>query len=65
MRASGQYVHFAMFKGMLKSWDTLFTEAADFAQTLEPAQLISISHSADQSSGVITVWYWSREPRGE
>ena len=50
--------HYKTFRGMLASWDTLFTMAADFASSLGPDRLISISHSADHSDGVVTVWYW-------
>ncbi|HZZ45137.1 MAG TPA: hypothetical protein VFE58_19530 [Tepidisphaeraceae bacterium] len=51
-------VRFKFFRGVLKSWDSLFDEAAEFASTLKPERLISISHSADQGKGVVTVWYW-------
>ena len=52
-------VSFEVFRGTLASWATLFTEAADFASQLGSERLISISHSADGGSGVVTVWYWS------
>ena len=38
------------------------SEAAAFASTLQPNQLINISHSADNSNAVIIVWYWSKLP---
>ncbi len=41
-----------------KSWDKLFNDATDFATSLDPEKLISISHSADSADGVVTVWYW-------
>jgi len=51
-------VAFRHFRDRWKSWEELFQEAADFAGTVGPQRLISISHSADQSDGVVTVWYW-------
>ena len=52
-------VHFRMFKGVIKSWDKLFQEAAEFASSISRERLISISHSCDQAQGVVTVWYWA------
>ena len=51
-------VQFRAFRGLLKSWQNLFQEAADFATELGPERLISISHSEDANEGVVTVWYW-------
>ena len=51
-------VQFRAFRGLLKSWQSLFQEAADFATELGPERLISISHSEDANEGVVTVWYW-------
>jgi len=51
---------FRMFRGTFASWNTLFTEAAQFASTLGKDRLISISHSAESSDGVVTVWYWEQ-----
>ena len=51
-------ITFKMFRGTFKSWETLFAEAADFANSIKPDRFISISHSADQSNGVVVVWYW-------
>jgi hypothetical protein len=50
-------VQFKVFRGTFASWNTLFTRAAEFASTLSPEKLITISHSADHSQGVVTVWY--------
>lgn len=47
------------FRGVLASWDTLFTQAADFANEVGPDRLACISHSGDKSDGVVTVWYWT------
>ncbi|MFQ5703770.1 MAG: hypothetical protein ACE5HT_07090 [Gemmatimonadales bacterium] len=51
-------VEYKLFRGVLKRWQTLFNEAAEFASGIEKERLISISHSEDK--GVVTVWYWSR-----
>jgi hypothetical protein len=37
----------------------LFNQAAAFATSVSPDRLITISHSADRTDGVITVWYWA------
>jgi len=53
-------VKFAIFQRTftLSSWDSLLADAAEFANSLQPDRLINISHSADQSTGVVVVWYW-------
>ena len=51
-------VKYKFFRGTLATWDELFSQAAEFASTLDQQRLITISHSADQSNGVVTVWYW-------
>jgi hypothetical protein len=53
-------VLFKTFRGTFKTWDQLFGEAAAFATSVGQERLITISHSADHSEGVITVWYWGR-----
>ncbi|WDE06265.1 hypothetical protein SG34_004885 [Thalassomonas viridans] len=50
-------VTYKMFRGTFASWDELFTSASEFASTLKPEQLINISHSVNDSDGVVTVWY--------
>ncbi len=57
------HVEFQVFRGVFTSWRDLFSQAADFASTLQPEQLITISHSEDHSDGIVTVWYWSSPPR--
>ena len=64
MREIDQHVYFEVFKSSFKSWESLFAEAAAFAERVGRENLIGISHSEDQSKGVVTVWYWSGEPRG-
>jgi hypothetical protein len=51
-------VRFEIFRGVLATWDELFRQAAEFATRIGRDRLISISHSADSSDGVVTVWYW-------
>lgn len=50
---------FRIFRGTFSSWNSLCTEAAEFASTIGPQNLISISHSEDKDDGVVTVWYWT------
>jgi hypothetical protein len=51
-------VSFQIFKSTMKSWADLCGEAAAFASEKGKDRLINISVSADQSRGVIIVWYW-------
>ncbi len=51
---------FKKFKAQLKSWDTVFQEAAEFASSLGQEQVVSISHSCDHAEAIVTVWYWSK-----
>jgi hypothetical protein len=52
-------VKYKTFRGMFSSWKKLFTQASEFATEIGKEHLISISHSEDSSSGIVTVWYWS------
>jgi hypothetical protein len=54
-------VRFEVFRGTFTSWDSLFEAAADLATRIGRERLISISHSADHSEGVVTVWYWDED----
>jgi len=54
----GPHAAFKTYRGLLASWDTLFTQAAAFATTLGPDRVIAISHSTDHNDGVVTVWFW-------
>ena len=51
-------VGYRFFRSSMKSWESLFDDAAAFAAELGPERLISISHSEDKNEGVVTVWYW-------
>ena len=52
-------VAFKIFKSKWRSWEDLFKEAAAFATSVGPERLITIAHSADEGTGVITVWFWA------
>ncbi|HEX5000154.1 MAG TPA: hypothetical protein VFY29_18180 [Terriglobia bacterium] len=58
MASRDRVVRFESFRATFKSWQELFAQAAEFATSVGPERLISISHSADQNNGVVTVWYW-------
>lgn len=51
-------VDFRMFRGTIKPCHDSFREAAEFASTLRPEELIGISHSEDGDDGVVAVWHW-------
>lgn len=52
-------VDFKIFRGTFTTWNILCAEAAEFASTLGPRDLINISHSEDEEDGVVVVWYWT------
>lgn len=52
---------FKIFKSAHSPWTTIFAAAAAFATTLGPERMIGISHSHEQTVGVVTVWYWALE----
>jgi hypothetical protein len=51
-------VSYRVFRATFTSWTSLCDEAANFASTIAPDDLISISHSCDNRDGVVIVWYW-------
>jgi hypothetical protein len=53
-----RFVRFRVFRSTLTTWESLFAEAAEFADEVGPERLITISHSADNGEGVVAVWYW-------
>ncbi len=53
-------VKYKTFRGVFASWNSLFCQASEFATEVGPERLISISHSADNRDGIVTVWYWSK-----
>jgi hypothetical protein len=51
-------VRFEIFRGTMTTWETLFEQAAEYASHIGHERLIGISHSCDNSDGVVTVWFW-------
>jgi hypothetical protein len=51
-----------IFRGTFSAWESLCAEAAAFATTIGPQNLITISHSEDKNMGIVVVWYWTAEP---
>lgn len=51
-----KHVKFEIIRSPFSSWESLCQQVADFASTIEPENLINISHAAD---GRFTVWYWA------
>ncbi len=47
-----------VFRATFKSWQSLFDDATDFANSLGQERVVSISHSCDSGEGVVVVWYW-------
>ena len=56
---ASEQVRFEVFRGYLSTWHALFSHAADFASQVGRDRVISISHSEDNSKGIVTVWYWA------
>ncbi|MGE3465660.1 MAG: hypothetical protein AB7J13_01900 [Pyrinomonadaceae bacterium] len=54
-------VKFKSFSSSFDVWEGLFGDAAEFATMIGRERVISISHSADNLNGVVTVWYWTNE----
>ena len=55
---TGPSVTFRHFSSAYKTWEEMFSKAADFATSVGRDRLINISHSEDDNEGVVTVWYW-------
>ena len=49
---------FRRFKAVIKSWQTVLEEAAEFASSVGRERVVSISHSEDHSMSIVVVWYW-------
>ena len=39
-------------------WDKLFDEVVQFADQVGTEKVINVSHTSDQGSGTVVVWYW-------
>lgn len=55
-----QNMRFKKFAARLASWESVFSEAAEFATSIGPELVVSISHSCDHHTAIVTVWYWSQ-----
>jgi len=55
--ARGGPIDYRIFRSSWSSWESLFSDAAAFASWAGPEGLVSISHSADENDGVVTVWF--------
>jgi len=51
-------IRFEIFRSSFRSWDKLLSDAAEFANNLQPDRFINICHSEDDNEGVVVVWYW-------
>ena len=50
---------FEKFSALVATWESVFSDAADFATQVGRERVVSISHSADRHEAIVTVWYWS------
>ncbi len=50
-------VTYRMFKSGMKTRQTLFNEATEFASKIGNDRFINISHSCDAGTAVVCVWY--------
>lgn len=51
-------VNVRIFSSNARSLGDICSEAADFASTLQPATLISISHAKEGTAAWVAVWFW-------
>lgn len=51
-------LQYKVFKSGYSSWDTLFNQACEFANSIGRENVLNISHSCHNNDGVVTVWYW-------
>lgn len=54
-----------IFSSNARSMGDICSEAADFASSLIPTQLINISHTKEDAAIWVAVWYWDMPTRGE
>ena len=52
-------VKFEIVRSAVHSWQSLFEQAANVATKIGREKVISISHSADDGDGIVTIWYWT------
>jgi hypothetical protein len=53
-----RFARFQAFGSDLSPRETAFAQAAEFATSLGPGRVISISHAESERGSVVTVWYW-------
>jgi len=57
---------FKVFESSWDSWNKIFQDAADFADSVGKENVLNISHSCDgHNKGVVTVWYWEQSNPGQ
>lgn len=49
----------------MKSWETVFAEAATFASRMPTDRVVSVSHSADNGEGVVVVWFFATDEEAQ
>jgi hypothetical protein len=54
-------VRYRMFQSRFASREKVCDKAADFASTLTPDRLVSITYTEYKDDGCVTVWYWADE----
>ena len=57
-------LRYKVFRSSWNSWDTLFQEACDFADSIGRENVLNISHSCHNNEGVVTVWFWQEKNPG-
>src|SRR5262249_11794183 len=55
-------ITFKTFDSKMASREKLFKAAVDFANKIDPHDLITITHSEDRDNIVLTIWYFTDEP---
>jgi hypothetical protein len=52
-------VKLEVFRGSRQAWNETLDEATQFVHKIESEKLIGITHSIDQTEGVVAVWHWA------
>jgi len=58
-------LRYRIFRAYVKSWETVFDEAATFASRMPTDRVASISHSADNSTGIVVVWFFASDEEAQ
>jgi len=59
IQALNRVAAYAKIESGTRTWAELFTEVCEFLTKVGPDRVISVSHSEDQNTGVVVVWYWT------